>query len=290
MFATASVLCLTIAATLAFAQPQPPTPPTPPVGVISSAGGWLGVGTLEVDAKLSLELDLDAPHGVQITTVVPGSPADQAGLKYGDVITGFRGHRVEGVQHFVRLVRETPVGRDAEMEVHTQSGVRKLTAEIAQRRHEEVYARQFVQPQALAAPSFDIDRSRMQLRNRSLGVELETLEGQLARYFGVNSGVLVRSVEDYSGAAQAELQAGDVITSVAARPVDRPNDVRLQIELARGETEVEFQIVRERSARSLQIPVFGFIVSERRSRSLQTPLIHPRERVFPGLSIADPGF
>ncbi len=277
MFATASVLSLTIAATLALAQPQPPASPTPPPAIPSSPGGWLGVGTLEVDAKLSLELDLDAPHGVQITTVVPGSPADQAGLQIGDVVTGFRGRRVEGVQHFVRLVRETPVGRDAEMEVHTQSGVRKMTAQIGERRQQEVSARPYLQAGA---------RPGMVFRNRALGVELETLEGQLARYFGVNTGVLIRSVEDYSDAAQAKLQAGDVITSVAGRPVDRPNEVRLQIERARGTKEVEFQIVRERSARSLQIPVFGFIVSERRGRSLM------RERAFPGnsVSIADPGF
>ncbi len=277
MFATASVLSLTIAATLALAQPRPPAPPTPPPAIPSSPGGWLGVGTLEVDAKLSLELDLDAPHGVQITTVVPGSPADQAGLQIGDVVTGFRGRRVEGVQHFVRLVRETPVGRDAEMEVHTQSGVRKMTAQIGERRQQEVSARPYLQAGA---------RPGMVFRNRALGVELETLEGQLARYFGVNTGVLIRSVEDYSDAAQAKLQAGDVITSVAGRPVDRPNEVRLQIERARGTKEVEFQIVRERSARSLQIPVFGFIVSERRGRSLM------RERAFPGnsVSIADPGF
>ena len=277
MFATASVLSLTIAASLAFAQPQPPTPPIPPPAmtpVSASQGGWLGVGTLEVDAKLSLELDLDAPHGVQITVVVPGSPADQAGLSNGDVVTGFRGNRVEGVQHFARLVRETPVGRDAEMDVHTKSGLRKLSVQIGERK--QATARRFIQAAVRPAGDFDIARPKMVFRNRSLGVELETVEGQLARHFGVNSGVLIRSVEDDSGAAQAKLQAGDVITSVAGRPVDRPNEVRREIDRARGAGEVEIQIVRERSARSMQVPVNRF----------------SGDRAVPGysVSIAGPGF
>ena len=246
MFATASVLSLTVMAGLAIAQPQPPTPPPPG----QSQGGWLAV-----DAKTSLELDFDRPHGVQVTVVAPGSPAEASGLNAGDVITSFGGVKVEGVQHFARLVRETSVGLETELEVATGSGPRKLSVTIAERRQA---VQQIRQGGPLGSSQFDLARPRMAFRNRSLGAELETLDGQLARYFGVNSGVLVRSVEKDSQAAKAKLQAGDVITTVAGRPVDKPNEVTREINRSRRDEEVEFQVVRDRAAKSVKVPVNRF--------------------------------
>ena len=267
MFATASVLSLTVVAGLAIAQPRPPTPPPPPG---ETFGGWLGVGMMEVDAKTSLELDFDRPHGVQVTVVAPGSPAEKGGLSAGDVVTSFRGVVVEGVQHFARLVRDAPVGRETKLEVVSGSGPRKLAVTIAKRKQA---VQQIRQSGPLRSSQFDLARPRMAFRNRSLGAELEALEGQLARYFGVNGGVLVRSVEKDSQAAKAKLQAWDVITSVAGRPVDEPNELTREINRARGDDAVEFQVVRDRSAKSVKVPVSRF----------------SGQRAFPGQTVSTGG-
>jgi serine protease Do len=50
-------------------------------------------------------------HGVEITRLEEDSPASKAGLKIGDVVLEYNGQRVEGTEQFVRLVKETPVGR-----------------------------------------------------------------------------------------------------------------------------------------------------------------------------------
>ena len=69
----------------------------------------------EIDADRARELKLKEPSGVEITRVEDGSPADKAGLKPDDVVLEYNGQRVEGMEQFGRLVRETPAGRDVKM-------------------------------------------------------------------------------------------------------------------------------------------------------------------------------
>ena len=209
---TLSVAALLIP--LLHAQPQPPQPPAPvfPPGVGFEAGSesWLGVSIAEVSSEVADKLGIASPHGVEIGHVVDDSPAAEADLKRGDVVTQFRGEQVQGVEHFARLVRETPPGRRAALEVWDESGRRDVEVTIGKRRMAVIpgIRMESFKPEVF---DFDLPRPRMVVSNRSLGAELETLDGQLAAYFGVSEGVLVRSVDADTPAADAGLQAGDVI-------------------------------------------------------------------------------
>src|SRR5215208_4277658 len=68
--------------------------------ILGGQGGELGVRIADADSG-----------GVEIQDVQPGSAADKAGLKAGDVIVEFDSERVRGSRQFARLVRETPTGR-----------------------------------------------------------------------------------------------------------------------------------------------------------------------------------
>jgi serine protease Do len=59
----------------------------------------------------------------------------------------------------------------------------------------------------------------------AFGIECEPVDSQLAEYFGVKHGLLVRSVAKGSPAEKAGLKAGDVLTSIGDRPVATPHDV-----------------------------------------------------------------
>ena len=54
--------------------------------VFASAKGDLGLTVQRVTPQIAESLGLDRAEGVVITTVEPGSPADEAGLRRGDVI------------------------------------------------------------------------------------------------------------------------------------------------------------------------------------------------------------
>ncbi|MCU0718501.1 MAG: PDZ domain-containing protein, partial [Pirellula sp.] len=55
------------------------------------------------------------PKGAFVKVVRPNSPAEQVGLKYGDIIVEFDGNVVDNDDHFVQLVRLTAVDRPIEV-------------------------------------------------------------------------------------------------------------------------------------------------------------------------------
>ena len=71
----------------------------------------------------------------------------------------------------------------------------------------------------------DIPQVFTTLRSPMLGVEAESLGSQLAGYFGVKEGVLVRSVLKDTPAEKAGIKAGDVITKVDGSGVTTPNEL-----------------------------------------------------------------
>ena len=66
-------------------------------------------------------LNLREERGVEVTRVEDDSPAAKGGIKTGDVVLEYNGDRVEGVEQFMRMVRETPPGRDVKLSI-TRNG------------------------------------------------------------------------------------------------------------------------------------------------------------------------
>src|SRR6185312_5063232 len=64
-------------------------------GQTAAARPWLGVKTQVVTSEIAHTLGLDRPQGVLVSEVWPGGPADRAGVKAGDLITGVNGQPVE---------------------------------------------------------------------------------------------------------------------------------------------------------------------------------------------------
>jgi predicted metalloprotease with PDZ domain len=116
-------------------QPVPPAPPAAPappaVLAMGMSRSFLGVHVVEVDSPRATALKLKDEVGVEITGIEPDSPAEKAGLKMGDVVLEYQGQRVEGTEQFIRLVRETPVGRQVKMLVHRQGAATPQTVTAA---------------------------------------------------------------------------------------------------------------------------------------------------------------
>jgi serine protease Do len=76
---------------------------------------------------------VDNPQGARITEVYPRTPADEAGLKIGDIVTGFSGHRVDGFGTLKKFVRARHPGEIIELKVLRENGVRELRATLVAR-------------------------------------------------------------------------------------------------------------------------------------------------------------
>lgn len=66
--------------------------------------GWLGVAGQDVTPALAESFDLPESNGVLITSVLEGGPADNAGIKPGDVITQIDDHIPANTQEILEII------------------------------------------------------------------------------------------------------------------------------------------------------------------------------------------
>lgn len=256
--ATAGIAAILIAGAMS-AEPFGPDPfePERQVSVIRVGGGssFLGVNLREVDADRAKELKLKEEAGVEITRVEEDSPAAKAGVKAGDVVLAYNGQRVEGIEQFSRFVRETPAGREVKILISRDGNTMTLTPKLGARKTPfAVAAMPRIELPAIA-PMPDLPRGVMMWRSSAMGIEAEALRGQMAEFFGVKEGVLVRSVMKDTPAAKAGLKAGDVITKIDDTKVTSPSEVTSAIRSMHEKRTFGVTIMRDRKEMTLTATV-----------------------------------
>ncbi|MCL5745224.1 MAG: PDZ domain-containing protein [Acidobacteria bacterium] len=237
----------------------------PPAG----AGSYLGVGVAEVTPERAKALKLKEERGAEITSVEADSPAARAGLKAHDVVLEYNGQRVEGIEQFMRMVRETPAERPVRLTISRDGATQTLTATIGQRKgfgpgigpgigpsvvppvDTERLQRDMERLREFRMP--DIPRPNMSWQSGMLGVEAESLTDQLAEFFGVKEGVLIRSVVKDSAAAKAGMKAGDVITKVDDTKVASPREITSAARSLRSKKTFPVTVIRNHKEMTLSV-------------------------------------
>lgn len=259
------LICAAWLAGSAVAQrpPDPPGPPRPPraghrVFPASHQQSYLGVGVAEINAERAKALNLKEERGVEVTSITEDSPAAKAGIQRGDVVLEYNGQRVEGMEQFSRLVRETPAGREARLVIWRNGATQNVTATIGSRPGRTIHIGgergTSITIPPIQIPLPDLPRTTMSWRSAVLGVESESLNPQLAEFFGVKEGVLVRSVIKDSPAEKAGIKAGDVIVKVDGTAVESPREISGVLRSARGgKRTVAVVLVREKKEMTINV-------------------------------------
>ena len=86
----------------------------------------LGITYLPVTRGLPEYYELGAEYGALITEVIPGSPADRAGLRTGDVILSFNGARPQEQASLLGMMMACPAGNTIRLEVRREAEVRMI--------------------------------------------------------------------------------------------------------------------------------------------------------------------
>lgn len=216
-----------------------------------AAAGYLGVKLMDIDPEHAANLKLSETTGVEITNVMASSPADQAGIRPGDVILSYNGEKVLGAQQFTRLVSETPPGRRVRL-VGWRSGTEKAFTITTG-----------VRPTGYTT-SDDVELTRMRIidvplpmmlwRNLVLGIESGQLNDQLAQALGVKQGILVWTVMPAYPAQHAGLRAGDVLTQFCGHAINSPRDLGIILQqLPNEQKPISVDLMRDHKPVSLRI-------------------------------------
>jgi serine protease Do len=91
---------------------------------------WLGVSVRDVPPEVATENGLDMPKGALIADVVKGGPAEQAGLKTGDVLITYQEKPVADAGALRNAVAITPVGQAVKVTVLRGGHTHDLTATV----------------------------------------------------------------------------------------------------------------------------------------------------------------
>jgi membrane-associated protease RseP (regulator of RpoE activity) len=224
-------------------------------------GSYLGVDTRDITTDRVADLHVKDESGVEVTMVDQDAPAGKAGLKEHDVILSINDQKIESVEQLRRVVHEIPAGRSVTIGISRAGEPMTLKAQLAERNMDRRFNFN-VPPINIPAihippinmPEIDVPTVVVMHSPHNSGMMVENLTPQLGDFFGVKSGngVLIRSVERGSRAAQAGLRAGDVIVKVNGSEVSDCSDfTRLLRE--RKQVKASVTVVRDRKEQNLTL-------------------------------------
>jgi serine protease Do len=186
--------------------------------------GWIGVRIQQVTPEIAEGLGVNNVRGALVTNVTNGGPAARAGLRNGDLITGFDGKPVGDDRALPRIVADTPIGKTVSLDM-LRRGQKQTLKITVQRLAEDDKAVKSAKP----APPPTKTASRL----ARMGLTLGALDAPARAKFKVGAGVqgvLVTAVEEGSVAGEKKLRAGDVIVEISSQPVKTVQEVSGKIE------------------------------------------------------------
>ncbi len=186
--------------------------------------GFVGLSLQDLTPELARAMGAEGEEGAIVASVVPGGPAEAAGVMTGDIVQSIAGEPVTGSRELSRLVAAKQPGEEVPLVVSRAGEDVELSVEIGMRDAPEAAATGAVTPQ-------DADQPR-------LGLSLSPLPEVLRRELdleGTPGGLVVQRVVPGEPAAEAGLINGDVIIEANSRPVEEPADVSEAWKTAREE-------------------------------------------------------
>jgi serine protease Do len=199
--------------------------------------GWLGVYIQPLDPALAEALGVPDRRGALVGGIIPGSPADKAGIRRGDVIRRIDRLAIRDPNTLLNHIALLPPGTWIEVGLNRGGRDMMLKARIA-KREEGGQAR-------LGGGEGKDGRDP---RVASLGLELGAITPSRRRDYGIAAGVagaLVTGVEQGGRAAVAGLQEGDVIVEAGRAKVRGPRDVQDAVKRAGKDGKILLVVSRE---------------------------------------------
>jgi serine protease Do len=214
--------------------------------------GWVGVHLQTMTPELASGFGVSKSEGVIVDAPVPGSPAAEAGIRAGDIITDVDGAPIRDRPDFGRLIGMVLPGHQAKLRI-LRDGTSKVVALTVAAKTETAEAAANTSPTETAAPG------------PRIVLALAPADRAASR------GALITSVTPERLAAARGLKTGNVVLSIGRTPVANPDQVRQQLAaLRRAGKETVLMRIRAGSAiRFIALPLAQVALASQDGRQIQ---------------------
>jgi len=197
----------------------------------SISRGYLGVVIQDLDDTLASALGLQQTRGALVGDVTSGGPADEAGIKRGDVIVRFDGKEMHDASQLRNAVAAIEPGARVDVDVVREGHDSSVTVRLGER------------PSAGEAQA---RRGEPESMHRRLGMSIQNLTPDLASQLGYEGeqGVLVAGIEPGSPADRAGIRHGDLIMEVNRKKVTSASELHSLVEKTKADEPIALLVRR----------------------------------------------
>jgi serine protease Do len=195
--------------------------------------GYMGVSIQPLTPELAKAMKLGERPGALVGEVVPGSPADKAGIQRGDVIIAYNKKPVEGPHDLSLMVAETPVGEKIPITILRDGKEHQLSAKVEKLGTEEA---------KLEDPGLP--------NQGKWGIQLKDRHLQMADPLGrkPEQGVLVVGIQPLSPADRAGIHPGDVVLEINRQPVNSVKQAQEALSKAKEKNSLLLLVARDKGS------------------------------------------
>jgi len=200
--------------------------------------GYLGVNIQPVTTEMADSMGMKSAAGAIVDEAMPGTPAAEAGLKPGDVITKLNGKEVKDAADLTMRIGSFKPGDKVELTYMRAGAEKTAQVTLADQKNETVAK---------------ADGSQAKEQGATLGIQIAPAKEVAG---SGDKGVAIVGVDPNGTAASQGLTVGDVILDVAGKPVSTPQDVKSGIESmkSQGKKAVMMRIQTADGARFVAVP------------------------------------
>ena len=181
-------------------------------GKVEAQKSFLGTELMDLDEIIREQLDISTSQGALINSVIDGSPADEAGMQRGDVITRLDQQRVRDAAHLQELFADTSPGNRVKIVVERDNSSKVFYVKLGET--------------PTAASPLALTQAEPQEQTPAQpgwGMGIAPISPEIGQKYGLaqdQNGILVTGVIPGSAAGDAGMQVGDIITAVNQQPTE----------------------------------------------------------------------
>jgi serine protease Do len=163
---------------------------------------WLGVSVQDVTPEVAKSAGIEERKGALIAEVVKGGPAEQAGLRRGDVVIAYGGKDVTDASALRNAVAATPIGHEVQVTVLRGGQTQELTAKVGN----------------LA----EANKALLAAVEKHLGVEVRPVTSKEAERYGLDrhQGVTITHVAPNGAMGKAGFEVQDILLAIDGQSID----------------------------------------------------------------------